>query len=314
MRIHDEQFDRCIRGIETTMQADELGLFGPGSMVWRIDRESVLMLAGGRAALLQVAHPYVAWAVTSQSDVMTDVAGRFQRTFDNVFAMTFGTRSDAIRRARRVREIHKRVHGVIDEDVGQYRRGDRYDALDEGAAFWVAATLWDSSIMMFELAFGPLSQVDKERYYAESKRFAALFGLEGSALPADWSAFQAYMNDMLTGDVLAVGSAARDVAGHILRAPRRTSIPAYRWLASFTAGLLPPQMREDFGLPWGRRDRWTFQSSRRLVRLGVGALPPQLRFFPGYLDARRRVDGCDGRDPVGELVERLVLRGLARSG
>jgi len=35
------------------------GLFGPGSMVWRVNGEAVLILGGARALLLQVAHPMV---------------------------------------------------------------------------------------------------------------------------------------------------------------------------------------------------------------------------------------------------------------
>src|SRR5256714_1663746 len=35
----------------------DTGLFGPGSMTWRVNREGVLLLGGGRALVLQVAHP-----------------------------------------------------------------------------------------------------------------------------------------------------------------------------------------------------------------------------------------------------------------
>ena len=33
------------------------GVFGPSSMTWRMNREAVLLLAAGRALLLQLAHP-----------------------------------------------------------------------------------------------------------------------------------------------------------------------------------------------------------------------------------------------------------------
>jgi uncharacterized protein (DUF2236 family) len=44
------------------------GLFGPGSVAWRINAESVLLLGGGRALLMQAAHPLVAAGVADHSD------------------------------------------------------------------------------------------------------------------------------------------------------------------------------------------------------------------------------------------------------
>jgi hypothetical protein len=44
------------------------GLFGPASMTWRVNREMVLLAGGGRALLLQVAHPLVAAGVEQHSN------------------------------------------------------------------------------------------------------------------------------------------------------------------------------------------------------------------------------------------------------
>ena len=53
---------------ERRPRAGDPGLFGPGSMAWRIDGE-VLVLAGGTCALLmQLAHPAVAAGVDQHSD------------------------------------------------------------------------------------------------------------------------------------------------------------------------------------------------------------------------------------------------------
>ena len=60
------------------------GLFGPRSITWKINRESVLLLGGGRALLLQIAHPLVAAGVGAHSDFRTDPLGRLQRTLDAV--------------------------------------------------------------------------------------------------------------------------------------------------------------------------------------------------------------------------------------
>ena len=61
-------------------RAGDAGLFGPGSMAWRIDGEA-LILAGGTAALLmQLAHPAVAAGVAQHSDFRADPFARLRRT------------------------------------------------------------------------------------------------------------------------------------------------------------------------------------------------------------------------------------------
>jgi uncharacterized protein (DUF2236 family) len=60
---------------------DDDGVFGRGSMSWRVGRESVAFVAGLRAALLQLAHPYVATGVKHHSNVKHGIHMRFYRTF-----------------------------------------------------------------------------------------------------------------------------------------------------------------------------------------------------------------------------------------
>src|SRR5437667_9471751 len=48
-------------------RAGDPGLFGPGSVVWRVARERILLVGGPAALLLQLAHPLVAEAVAAHS-------------------------------------------------------------------------------------------------------------------------------------------------------------------------------------------------------------------------------------------------------
>ena len=72
------------------------GILGPDSIAWRVGGDLAVFLGGGRAALLQLAHPMVAYAIDHHSKTRADVLGRFQRTFRNVFAMVFGELDDAL--------------------------------------------------------------------------------------------------------------------------------------------------------------------------------------------------------------------------
>ena len=72
----------------TTQSTDPCsGLFGPASMSWKINREAALFLGAGRAALLQLAHPWVATALEQHSSLLGDPIARFHNRFPIVFTM-----------------------------------------------------------------------------------------------------------------------------------------------------------------------------------------------------------------------------------
>jgi uncharacterized protein (DUF2236 family) len=66
--------------LETLPAESRLGLFGPESVTWRVIRESAIFLGAGRAALLQLAHPWVAASLVHHSNLMNDAIGRFHST------------------------------------------------------------------------------------------------------------------------------------------------------------------------------------------------------------------------------------------
>jgi uncharacterized protein (DUF2236 family) len=274
-------------------------------MAWTIDREMILFLAGGRAALLQLAHPFVAHAIDQHSHTRRDPLGRFQRTFEHVFAMVFGDLDHAVASARRVHAIHGRIRGPIRENVGSYAEGSPYQANDEEALFWVHATLLESAASTFELMVRPLTPSERERYYQEGRRFAWLFGIPDRVMPESWVDFTRYSERMWR--TLAVGAPARAIAGFLLSPPAIQPAPLAAWYRTMTAGLLPAPLRAPFGLRFGARERLTFRTSVRALRAFYRTLPERARWVPAYADALRRLQGKPGRDPVGQLVERYLL-------
>lgn len=286
------------------------GIHGPGSMSWRVSREAGLFLGGGRAALLQLAHPFVAHAVDQHSDTRRDPAGRFQRTFEHVYAMIFGDLDHAFRSARRVHGIHTRIRGPIEEDVGAFRRGARYQANDEAALLWVFATLVDSALLVYDAVVAPLSRQERAQYYEESKRFAWLFGIPDRVLPTDYDAFERYWDEMIRSDVVKVGEPAAQIARFLLASPHPALGPFTAWYRVMTAGFLPARLREEFGLAFGRAERALFEGSLAVLRGTYRRVPARLRYIPAYVEAARRVRGEEGPDRFGRTVERLVHRGM----
>jgi uncharacterized protein (DUF2236 family) len=307
--VSTADLERRLASVAAAVHDPVAGLFGPESAVWEVNRHAAMFLGAGRAALLQVAHPAVAQAIARHSRTRTDPYGRFQRTFRQVFPMVWGSLDEALAAARAVHRVHLSIRGRFEEDVGRFVAGDAYDANDRAALLWVHATLWETSIAMHEAFVGPLDRSTKDLYYQETKRFAALFGLEDEELPPDWGAFLEYNAAMWRSSELAVGVAGREIARYLFEPDEPVAGAALDRLRVLTAALLPAPVRERFGLAYGESERRSLERWRRLLRATLPRLPPRLRYVPPYFDAQRRIAGTRGRDWVGSAVRRLYLGG-----
>jgi uncharacterized protein (DUF2236 family) len=251
-------------------------LFTRDSVTWRINQEPVLLLGGGRALLMQLAHPGVAAGVADHSDFRQRPVDRLLRTLELTLALTFGTRTEALAAARQINAVHQRV------------RGDGYSASDPRLLLWVHATLIDSALVTYEAFVRPLAAADREAYYQEAKLTGGLLGLANSRYPGSLPEFEAYLDAMLEGDELRVDGRARELAQAVLRPLRRVPPPAFRPLETVTAGLLPPRLRADYGLRWGRLERLGFGAVRAGLPPVIRLLPRRFRQVPPARRARRR--------------------------
>jgi uncharacterized protein (DUF2236 family) len=257
-----------------------------------VNRESVAFLGAGRALLLQLAHPCVAQAIEDHSPVKHDPLGRYYRTLPPVFAMVFGSLDEAFAQARAIHGIHERIRGVLPETAGAFPQGYAYRANEAHAALWVHATLWHTSLLCYELAFAPLSGPDRDRYYDESGRFAALFGIPEALIPHSAEAFEAYMDVMIDSDMLAVGRAAHGIADYFFGTARGSFgrfLPA--WYRAVSAHLLPERLRRAFGIPYGARERASAERALARIRKVYPHLPGRLRFVGPYQEAMARIAG-----------------------
>ena len=145
----------------------------------------------GELRLLQLAHPWVAAALAQHSTLLHDAIGRFHSTFRVIYTMLFGTRAQAAEASRQLYQLHTGIRGELPDAVGPYPQGEHYEANEVAALRWVYATLVESAILAYEFVLPPLSSADRQQYYEESKRMAALFGIPAAALPVNWEAFTA---------------------------------------------------------------------------------------------------------------------------
>jgi len=274
--ISDHDLEVELRFVRAHAAGSRAGVFGPNSVTWRVNREAAIFLGAGRALLLQLAHPWVATAVSEHSQVFADPIGRFRRTFKLMFTMVFGTLDQALGAARRLHRRHAAITGVMPMAAGPFAAGSRYWANETSALRWVHATLVETALIAYGHVLPPLSIEDQARYYAESCVFAGLFGISQASLPSSWEDFASYNKAMWRSDTLTVTPAARAMAEQILRGTN-TWLRGPKWYRAMTAGLLPSPLRIAFGLHYGQAEQRIAESGITWIRRVYPLLPDRLR-------------------------------------
>ena len=257
------------------------GYFGADSMTWKIGRESILLLGGARAVLMQLAHPLVAMGVGEHSSYLTNPFRRTEHTFLLGQMITFGSTATARKAARTINHLHKHVHGTLPIDAGNYTTGASYQARDPKLLLWVHATLADTILRIYPLLVGPLSHAEQEQYYQESKTMARLLGLTDAAMPPTVDDLYAYVHDMVYSNQLAATPEGRAVVRQVLYPPVPDVVrPLLHLNLQATCALLPQPIRELYGLEWGPRRQRIFDAATIGIRHTYPLLPDALRVFP----------------------------------
>jgi uncharacterized protein (DUF2236 family) len=276
-------------------------------MTWCVNREAALFLGAGRALLLQLAHPWIAAAIADHSRTMMDPIGRFHRTFSTMFGIVFGTLDQALDAARRLHQRHAQIAGVLTDSAGPFPKGSLYFANELSALRWVSATLTDTALLAHDLVLPRLADDERERYYGESKIFAGVFGIPCTALPDDWAAFRAFNERMWHSDTLNITPAARTIADQMLGSVGTRWLRIPTWYVLLTAHLLPPPLRDGFGLRYGKAEHDTAERTLRRVRRVYLSVPDYLRYVGPYHEARGRLSGRPRPNVVTRALNRIWI-------
>lgn len=296
-------------------------IYGPGSAGWRYNREAALLLgAGPRALLLQVAHPLVAEGVAQHSDFRADPWGRLAGTLRSYLRIVYGTPTAARAEVARLHRLHARVTGPVTDPDAAAVHGARYRAHDPSLSLWVHATLIDSLLVANDRWATPLTVLDRERFYAETRPVGRAFGVPDDLLPRDVDAFDAYLAAMLAPEgPVHPSPIARELAPSILQPPLAGVIggrvgallgpvapavrralavvpqPAVDGLLLPAVGLLPARTREEYGLRWGMAEQAIDAWLVTAWRFWMPRLPTSIRWFPQALAADARAARAEAR-------------------
>jgi uncharacterized protein (DUF2236 family) len=142
----------------------DAGLFGPGSVTWRVHADLAMFVGGIAALMLQALHPRAAVVVASSSRFREEPLHRLSRTGSFVAATTFAATPVAESIIGRVRAVHDRIPGASDPDL----------------LCWIHV----AEVTSFLAAYRrynvlPVQAGDRDRYYEETAVVAERLGATG---------------------------------------------------------------------------------------------------------------------------------------
>ncbi|RBQ13073.1 DUF2236 domain-containing protein [Micromonospora sp. LHW51205] len=276
------------------MDTDDLGLFGPGSVTWKVHEEPILIVAGLRSLYLQALHPRAMAGVAQNSNYRSDAWGRLVRTATYVGTTIYGTTAEAQAAGRRVRARHARMRAT-DPFTGEEFRVDEPKLLR-----WVHVTEVESFVSTARRAGLALTDDEVDGYYTEQRRSAALVGLDPDDVPGTAAEVADYYRDVRPQ--LRMTREAAETALFLTAPPIpwKVSLPARvglnlgppRWaylgIAATALGMLPPwalRLYGGLGLP---TTALSADLSARALRLALAAVPRRYREGPLQQAAKER--------------------------
>lgn len=156
--------------------ADDPGLFGPASMMWRVHGDSAMLIGGLRSLMIQTLHPLAMAGVAEHSNYQHDPWGRLNRTGRFIGATTFGSTETAETAIAMVRRVHDRVFGTAPD-------GRTYSANDPHLLLWVHVTEVDSFLQAYRrFGDGKLQDAEADQYVAEMAEIGRRLGVEDPPL------------------------------------------------------------------------------------------------------------------------------------
>jgi uncharacterized protein (DUF2236 family) len=257
----------------------DTGLFGPGSLVWRVHRDRSFPLAAVRSLMVQALHPLAMAGVAQHSDWKRDPFGRMAATGGYILTVTYGDTAAAQSAAARVRAIHTHVRGT-DEVTGL-----EYRAEDPDLLLWVHAGMVDSIAHVVQRYGRGLTPGEADRYVAEMVRFAEIVGVPAGQVPTTVQGMREYLD---SAELRQATPAAMDAIGVVLDPPQLAEDLRELWhdVGQVAIGTLPPWALAMYGFAAPPSETM----EREPVRQLIGALDVAFEALPGVLEARQRIE------------------------
>lgn len=272
----------------TPIQDDDLtshhGLFGPGSLTWRIHSDPLIGLATLRSLALRVLHPEGLSGVFATARRVDDPWDRLTWTLRHLGVTTFGSGAEVAVAGARMRAVLMQVSGVTSN-------GERYRGDDPDLLLWLHCCQVASFVEVTRRGGLELTDAEQENYVREQQRMAAVWGLEPNQVPGNRSELARYF--LATRPRLRMTAPGRAFIGAIispalpeLMTLTQRNRPAWAPVAGLAFGSLPG---------WARR----LYSSRPST--GPAALSPSATTVALHT-LRDSLSGRSGQADIGVRV------------
>lgn len=240
--------------------------FTDSAMIRRVHREQVVGLGGGRALLMMAAHPEAFEGFFMSTSALDEPYERLRRVGLVLDTITFGSRRRADAMTARVREMHR----AAGADQPELLR-------------WILVSLVDSMLLAYERYVRPLAPAERDGYVQDYAVIGECFGLDRRHWPADHAAFAAFVDGQLASGALVVMPQARELGIEIVMRPPVGAAhrPLVELANQITIGLLPPEIRRQYGFSWDPLRGLAVRTGQEYVRrVVVPLLPERMRFVP----------------------------------
>ncbi len=271
-------------------------LCAPDSVSWRVFKNPVTLAVGGiTAVILELAEPRVRHGVWDHSIFEKQPLTRMKRTGLAAMITVYASAELATQIIERIGRMHAGVSGTTP-------CGKAYHASDPELMNWVQATASFGFLEAYHALAGPLSEADRDRFYAEAQRSAALYG--ATAPPASVQQQAALFEKMRPH--LEPSAILTDFLDIVQKA---LPLPGAGLYVRAAIELLPDGIRQDLGLEARRAKPWMMKALRVMAkaadRLPAPGAPPvqacrRMGLSGGYLYRRQKPAGR----PLGRALHK----------
>ncbi len=256
---------------------DDLGLFGPETMVWRLHSSKFALVGGIRALMVQALEPRAMAAVEEVGGYRKDPLGRLNRTISFVQSVSFGTRDDADRAIRSIKSIHSRVKGIDPHS------GRSYDASDPIQLAFVHNALVESVATAHEIFDCRVNRSLLDQYVSEMRLLGLALGADESELPSDLRSLKRWIAEF---SGLEGTDTARQAVGY-LKHPVGEFPFSNLWRVAYVGAIysLSEWQREALAIDLSLSDRLTIRARVGVLLTAAEILLPSA---PPVIAARER--------------------------
>jgi uncharacterized protein (DUF2236 family) len=236
------------------------GLFGPGSLTWRVYADPAAPIGMMAALLLQGLNPNMLRLFDAVSVNRSDPQGRATRTSQYILTTVFGDTAHAQAAGALVRRMHAHEKWT-DPTSGE--------AIAADTPAWLA---WTHNTLVWGVlhscdVYGPsLTPSEQDRLVVEQLRAAGLVGLDPATLPATRAALDSYIDGQKGWLAMTLPAAESSVS---LRRPKLwgnplKTIPAFLLQEGILA-LAPDWARRLYGIEGQAMSRWLGRTATSVI-------------------------------------------------